>query len=365
MNIGIINHFGNIESGRVKGGGTNHLYRLVQLWRKKGEIVKLLNKNVISFSLISMIHESINILFSKNYLENENFDIILVGSIYPPDFIFGLKSFLKLRKPVIIYFHHIPPPLTFHPIRRGLLRVITNIGYTKLILSISKIFNFGIFLDQPEEYNIGSAKIFKDEDSVIVMHKSQVDSVDLKNDKINDFDILVLSRVSKNKGTGDIINVMKIVREKNLKLVHAGDIGNEKYYTKLIKKIKKLNLESQITFLGYVTEDEKEILYKKAKIFLYPSYEEGWSLAVMDAAFYGVPIVAYDLQAYSYLKGNLFKVTPGNVKELAEAIEKCLNNKEIREKYVKNAIEEVLKYDYEKIAEYQLNVFRNFIDESS
>ncbi len=49
------------------------------------------------------------------------------------------------------------------------------------------------------------------------MHKSQADSVDVKNDKINDFDILVLGGVSKNKGTGDIIKVMKILNIKNLK----------------------------------------------------------------------------------------------------------------------------------------------------
>lgn len=358
MKICIISHYNKFDLNKLYAGGDIDLYLLAQSWKKSGEEIILSAKSIKKFSFIDMLYDSLNILTSKEYIKDSNCDIIIGGSPYPTDFILTLKIMHKLNIPAVIYFHHIPPSIFFHPIRRGLLRVILNRIYFLFAISLCKIFNVGIFIDQPQAYDLGSLNVYKNDGSINEFEQCLNKSV---NTEMNNFDILFLGRVNKPKGIYDMIKVMKILQKKGLKLIIAGGISDKKYFNKLINKIEKSNLDSFITFLGYVTEEEKINLFKKAKIFLFPSYEEGWAISVMEAARYCVPIVAYDLPAYSYLNDNFFKVPPGDIKKLAEAIEQCLENKELREKYVKNAYQLVLKYNYKEIANDHLTIFKHLV----
>ena len=90
----------------------------------------------------------------------------------------------------------------------------------------------------------------------------------------------------------------------NFKIILAGK-GKGKYINKINKMIERFKLSENITLSGYVSEDKKFELLRRSRIFLFLSYEEGWSISVMEAASVGTPIVAYSLPAYYYLRGNV------------------------------------------------------------
>ena len=58
-------------------------------------------------------------------------------------------------------------------------------------------------------------------------------------------------------------------------------------------------------------------LMHKCSIFTFPSYEEGWALAVMEAIDMGLLPVVYDLPAYDYICTNKIKVKISDRKKLA------------------------------------------------
>ncbi len=158
------------------------------------------------------------------------------------------------------------------------------------------------------------------------------------------------------------INILKKKYGIDVKAILVGP-GNEKYVKKLNRKIKKYGLQGNITFTGFVKEEEKWRILSESKVFLFLSYEEGWAISVMEAAGIGLPIVAYDLPAYYYLKGNFFKVNPSDTKAAAEKIAYILNNYKDALVIGKKAKEMVDKFDQEFIAKQQLIFYKRIIED--
>jgi glycosyltransferase involved in cell wall biosynthesis len=69
---------------------------------------------------------------------------------------------------------------------------------------------------------------------------------------------------------------------------------------------------------------------KSAKVFLFPSYEEGWGIAVSEALACEIPVVVYDLPAYSYAGNSIIKVMKGNTVAFAGEVIQLLSDEKAR-----------------------------------
>lgn len=56
--------------------------------------------------------------------------------------------------------------------------------------------------------------------------------------------------------------------------------------------VRNLGLTRKVTFYGRVTERQKASLYKQAWVALQPSEMEGWGITVIEANYYGTPVIA-------------------------------------------------------------------------
>ena len=70
----------------------------------------------------------------------------------------------------------------------------------------------------------------------------------------------------------------------------AGDHIDE-----LQKYAKKLNVEKNIEFLGFVSDNKKWELMQKAWVFVMPSMKEGWGITIIEAASCATPAVGFDV----------------------------------------------------------------------
>ena len=73
------------------------------------------------------------------------------------------------------------------------------------------------------------------------------------------------------------------------KLVIAGRKGWG--YERIFTLIKKLGLEQEVIYKGYISEEEKKNLYETAALFAYPSFYEGFGIPVLEAMAHGTPVV--------------------------------------------------------------------------
>lgn len=135
----------------------------------------------------------------------------------------------------------------------------------------------------------------------------------------------------------------------------------EKYVSQLRGKIEVSGLVGNIKLLGVLSEDEKYAVLKSCKIFVFPSYEEGWGIAVCEAMACGLPVVAYDLVAYDVFGDAIIRVPTGNVKALSDTISKLLSNEELRTKMSRKARFVSSQFDWEKIAKEELKMINLFM----
>ncbi len=132
------------------------------------------------------------------------------------------------------------------------------------------------------------------------------------------FDVVWIGRAHRQKGVADLIATLTHLARK-LPDFNAILIGR---LEKALKpQIKESSLLKHLTFVEMVTEAEKFRLLKASRLFLMPSrYEGSGSSAVREALASGVAVVAYDLDVYRPVFGNLVQYVPAfNLREFQEA----------------------------------------------
>lgn len=83
--------------------------------------------------------------------------------------------------------------------------------------------------------------------------------------------------------------------------IHYVICGHGELYQHLNQLVKDLNVSDSISFLGY-REDMMEI-FQIADIFVFPSYQEGLPVALLEAMAYGLPVICSDIRGSNDLMG--------------------------------------------------------------
>lgn len=97
---------------------------------------------------------------------------------------------------------------------------------------------------------------------------------------------------------------------------------------------KSLHVESQTVFLGWVSGQHKDDIFRKASIFCLPSYAEGFPMAVLDAWAYGLPVITTPVGGIPDVAvdgENILLFNPGDVEMLSFQLERMITNHPLRE----------------------------------
>ncbi len=171
------------------------------------------------------------------------------------------------------------------------------------------------------------------------------------------FEGIFLGRLNPTKGIFDLPKVWRRVVEKvpEAKLVMIG--GGEKWLGELRARIQGLGLGENIKIAGFVSEEEKLKLLSQSKVFVFPSYEEGWGMAVAEAMAAGLPVVAYDLPVYKEIFPKAFlTVEIGDVDAMSKSVLKLLQDENEHKLWQKRGHDVVQKYDLDEIAKRQWGI---------
>ena len=151
--------------------------------------------------------------------------------------------------------------------------------------------------------------------------------------------LITLSRLEKRKGHESILIAVKELVSKfpNLTYIIAGD-GPEKQ--NLQKIIKQYSLESNVSLVGFVNDEQKKYLFENSDLMVMPTLNEvksrsieGFGIAYLEAAFFGIPSIASDVGGTKEaVLNNQTGIILDNINNLYLTIYDLLTNEEMRKK---------------------------------
>lgn len=189
------------------------------------------------------------------------------------------------------------------------------------------------------------------------INKEDVRRMGSRHSIVSDY-VLYLGTLKPSKNIEGLIEAFFKIKDikKDLKLVIAGKKGW--MFESIFEKVKKLGLEDKVIFTDFISEEDKPALIAGAKVFVLPSFWEGFGLDVLNAMASGVPVVASNVGSLPEVVGDAgILIDPNNVESIAMGIKEVLLASETKYNNMKEkGIAQAKKFSWEKTARETLRV---------
>ena len=258
-------------------------------------------------------------------------------------------------KKVMVY-HNITPPEFFENYNLGATN-LTKEGYKAVKWLADKV-DYCIADSEYNKNDLIKMGYKCDIDVLPIMipfddYRKQPDEEVIKKYKDGYTNILFTGRIAPNKCQEDIIRSFAYYKKyynKKSRLILVGSEGVfTNYKERLMKYIDMLDLKDVI-FSGHIKFSEILAFYNISDIFLCQSEHEGFCVPIVEAMFFGIPIVAYNSSAIGDTMGiGGILLNEKNALETAGVMDYVVNNGEIRKRISENQKIKLLDYDYEVI----------------
>src|SRR5690349_8807405 len=163
--------------------------------------------------------------------------------------------------------------------------------------------------------------------------------------------ILFVGRFESRKGLLHLLKAYRILRKTgcNCRLLVVGGGPQEKEMRRYLMTRKLGGVE----FLGRVSDDERDALFKTADVYCSPATgRESFGIVLLEAMAAGTAIVASDIHGYKGVvergrQGLL--VPPGKPKAIAGALAQLLSDDELRESMGRSGLERAEEFSWERV----------------
>jgi glycosyltransferase involved in cell wall biosynthesis len=117
--------------------------------------------------------------------------------------------------------------------------------------------------------------------------------------------------------------------------------------------------KGDIDVLGYVTQTELETLYRRARIFAFPSLDEGFGMPVLDAMANSIPVITSNRSALPEVAGDAaLLVNPEDPEEIAAALLRLASDEVLCNDLAQRGRERALQFSWESALAKTWEVYR-------
>jgi len=165
--------------------------------------------------------------------------------------------------------------------------------------------------------------------------------------------ILFVGRMAPNKKQEDLIKIFyyykKFINARSRLILVGNYLDMEIYYDKLLTLVEMLKLED-VVITGMVEDADLIAYYKASDLFVTMSEHEGFCVPLVEAMYFGLPIIAYKSSAIEDTLGDAgILILEKNHLKIAELIGLVMNEKELRDKIIKKQLERLTYFNPENV----------------
>src|SRR3989338_8497798 len=138
-------------------------------------------------------------------------------------------------------------------------------------------------------------------------------------------------------------------------LVLAGPPGW--LFQETLRTVNASPFKERILLPGPVSEADRPFVYAAAKLFVYPSFFEGFGFPPLEAMACGVPVVTSRVSSIPEAVGTeALTIDPHRVNEITEALKLLLTDEPARKEFMARGLERVKIFTWEKAAKETLRI---------
>ena len=149
-----------------------------------------------------------------------------------------------------------------------------------------------------------------------------------------------------------LLEALALVRDRDgieIPLVCSG--RHNEQYPAIARVAANLRLQGQIRFLGYVPQEEVQVLYRSASFLLFPSMFEGWGLPIVEAMISELPVACAKVTSVPELVGDAALLfDPSDVEAIAAAALKMWTDPALRSRLANRGKHRVRDLDWHRTA---------------
>ena len=161
--------------------------------------------------------------------------------------------------------------------------------------------------------------------------------------------ILFAGTLEPRKGIDDLVDAWRALPAPRPRLVLCGGSG---WGTPVAD-------EEGIVRTGYVSREKLRDLYRRARVFVYPSRHEGFGIPPLEAMACGAPVIATRTGAISdYAEGAAVLVSPGARDDLRDALARVLRDASLRRELRARGPERASQWSWDRSASLMSELLR-------
>jgi glycosyltransferase involved in cell wall biosynthesis len=160
-------------------------------------------------------------------------------------------------------------------------------------------------------------------------------------------------------------NIVRLVEafetvDRSWQLVLAGSCGYGAH--EILARIAASPARERILVAGYVTRKDLAVWYAKAKIFAFPSLDEGFGMPVLEAMAAGTPVVTSNRSALPEVAGDAaMLVDPENLGALGQALIDLTQKEDLRAELSRRGVERARGFTWEKAVAETWKLYREVL----
>lgn len=166
--------------------------------------------------------------------------------------------------------------------------------------------------------------------------------------------LLYVGTIEERKNLLTLVKALKQTKEIPLVVV-----GNKKtYFNKVMEYITANQLQHRVHFLENTSHEELPAIYSHAKIFIFPSFFEGFGIPILEALTSKIPVITTAGGCFPEAGGpDSIYIDPNNDKELAERINFLLNSETTRKQMAVKGFQYAQSFHPEKCVEQLMKIY--------
>lgn len=174
--------------------------------------------------------------------------------------------------------------------------------------------------------------------------------------------ILNVGTLEPRKNLPCLLRAFALARRKGLphRLVVTGASGWGA--SPLARLIDELELHADVTFTGFIGDDELPGLYAGADFFVYPSLYEGFGLPVLEAMASGTPVITSNVSSLPEVAGTAaLLIDPRSHEEISSAMLRLASDVELRNSMREQVRIQAARFSWERTADETWSVYKKVL----